>query len=103
MAAANMKEAKMDHHFNSHGADVSIQKAFNTGPNHSHAIIGVLAESEKGEAFLTAYFKETAFADEPDDDDVIIGSGSLLPDELDQSSGWPAAAGVKLDNQTRGE
>ena len=102
MATANMKEAKMDHHFNSHGADVSIQKGSSTGPNHSHAIIGVLAESEKGEAFLTAYFKETAFADEPDDDDVI-GSGSLLPDELDQFKRMAAAAGVKLDDQTRGE
>ena len=25
----------MDHHFNSHGADVSIQKGSSTGPNHS--------------------------------------------------------------------
>src|SRR5262249_59011496 len=57
---------------------------------------------EKGEAFLTAYFKETAFADEPDDDDVI-GSGSLLPEELDQFKRMAAAAGVKLDDQTRGE
>ena len=90
----------MDHHFNSHGADVSIQKGSSTGPNHSHAIVGVLAESEKGEAFLTAYFKETAFADEPDDDDGVIGSGSLMPKELDQFKRMAAASGVRLLDRT---
>ena len=81
-------------------ADVIVENGWSAGPNYSHAIIGVLAETEKGEAFLTAYFKETAFADEPDDDDGVIGSGSLMPKELDQFKRMAAASGVRLLDRT---
>jgi hypothetical protein len=80
--------------------DVAIENGWSVGANHSHAIIGVFAQTEKGEVFLTAYFRETAFGSELDNDDVI-GSASLLPKDFDQFKRMAAAAGVRLADHRR--
>jgi hypothetical protein len=80
--------------------DVIIEDGWSSGPNHSHAVIGVLAQTEKGEVFLTAYLRETAFGSELDDDDVIE-SASLLSEDFDQFKRMATAAGVRLADHRR--
>jgi hypothetical protein len=79
---------------------VTIENGWSTGPNHSCAVIGYMAKSEKGEAFLTAYSRDGLKQD--DEEDYVIGSGSLLPEELDRFKRMAAAAGVKLIDKTTG-
>jgi hypothetical protein len=65
-----------------HAPDVIIENGWSLGPHHSHAVIGYLAETERGEVFLTAYHRETYPEAWHEGDDGVIGSGSLLPKEL---------------------
>jgi hypothetical protein len=87
-------------------ADVTIEDgwSFNFSPDvprtEGFAIIGVTAESERGESFLTAYFAE-AHPDPEADDDAVVAAAHLAPQELDQFKRMAAAAGVSVDDQTR--
>jgi len=82
-------------------ADVTIEDGWFAGlDDDGFAIIGVTAESEKGESFLTAYFAET-HPDPEADDDAVVAVAHLAPQELDQFKRMAAAAGVSVDDQTR--
>jgi hypothetical protein len=70
--------------------DVIVERGWSSGPDHSHAIFGVVSESERGDAFLSAWFEN------PEDDDGVLGSGTVLPEELDNFRRMAAAAGVRL-------
>jgi|SRR6516225_10055440 hypothetical protein len=84
-------------------ADVVVENGWGVGPNHSHAIIGVFAQTEKGEVFLTEYLRETAAAAfGPDDEDVCIESASLMPEEFEQLKRMAAAVGVRMADHRKG-
>jgi hypothetical protein len=79
------------------GYDVTVENGWRCGPDCSHPIIGVVAETERGEAFLTAYCDETS--ETPGADDDVIGSASLLPEDLAGFKRMAIAAGVRLDTR----
>jgi hypothetical protein len=74
--------------------DLVIEPGWSCGPNFSGPIIGALANSEKGEAFLTAYCAATS--DGEMDDDEVIGSASFAPEELDDLKRQARLAGVSF-------
>jgi hypothetical protein len=88
------REATMSDYFDPDmpECDLVIERGWRTGPNCSGPIIGVFANSEKGEIFLTAYCQD----DDDFDDDVIIGSASFLPEQLDSFKRQARLAGVSF-------
>jgi hypothetical protein len=74
-------------------ADVKIEDGWSCGPSHSMATIGYEALSEKGEVFLSA-FEDVA-------EDEIVGSGDMLPEEVENFKRMAAATGVKLLDWTK--
>jgi hypothetical protein len=81
-------------------ADIILENGWQgTVADGGFATVGYDAVTERGEVFLSAYYAETEGEDV--DDDVIIASGSILPEELPQFKRMAAAAGVKLQDRTR--
>ena len=69
-----------------------------TGETEGHPVIGAMANSEKGVAFLTAYIraKDEATGKFKWTDDVQIETGTFPLEELDSIKRQAALAGVSL-------
>jgi hypothetical protein len=80
-------------------ADVILLNGWAGRAEGGFAIVGYEAVTEKGETFLTAYAAEVDGLD--DDDDAVIGSGTMPAEELMKFKRMAAAAGVKLKDTTR--
>jgi hypothetical protein len=84
-----MRRLEDDHDEDLPDCDVVVEEGWSSGSGGSFPIIGAIANSEKGVAFLTAKHDQ-------DDEDCEIGSAAFFPEELDSLKRQANLAGVSL-------
>jgi len=76
--------------------DVVVEPGYPSWENEGMRTIAVMANSDKGVAFLTAYWRAIYEAQSAADEEFEFESGSFEPEELDRLKRQANLAGVAL-------